>query len=69
MREVELVGVRDGALQVQLSTSGHACGSTTKKLKAIVEEGIYDLAPDLTSLEILEPEGESSSGFVSLTAC
>ena len=63
--EVDLVSVRDGALQIQLRISGHVHGSTTKKLRAIVEESIYDLAPDLTSLEILEPE-ESASGFVSL---
>ena len=36
--EVELVGIRDGAVQLRLRTSGHACGSTTKNLKAIVEE-------------------------------
>ncbi len=33
---------------------------------AAVEESIYDLAPDLTSLEILEPESEPASGFVPL---
>ncbi len=64
--EVELIGIRDGAVEVRLQTSGHACGSTTKNAKAIVEEVIYDMAPDLTSLTILEPEGESASGFVPL---
>jgi hypothetical protein len=63
--EADLVSVRDGALQVRLRISGHVHGSTTKKLKAIVEEAVYETAPDLTSLEILEPE-ESSSGFVPL---
>ncbi len=63
--EADLVSVRDGALQVRLRISGHVHGSTTKKLKAIVEEAVYEAAPDLTSLEILEPE-ESSSGFVPL---
>ena len=53
-------------LQLRLHTSGHACGSTTKNLKAIVEEAIYEMAPDLTSLAILEPEDEPSSGFVPL---
>jgi Fe-S cluster biogenesis protein NfuA len=62
---VELVGIREGAVQLRLQTSGHGCGSTTKNLRAIVEESVYDQAPDLTSLEILEPE-ESSSGFVPL---
>jgi Fe-S cluster biogenesis protein NfuA len=63
--EVELVSIQDGAIQVRLRTSGHACGSTTKNLKAIVEESIYDQAPDLTALTIHEQE-EDSSGFVSI---
>jgi NifU-like domain len=64
--EVELVGIRDGAVELRLHTSGHACGSTTKNIKSIVEEGIYEMAPDLASLTILEPEAESASGFVPL---
>ncbi len=63
---VELVGVHDGAVQLRLVTSGHSCGSTTKNLKAMVEEAIYDLAPDVASLEVLEPESEPASGFVPL---
>jgi len=64
-RQVEVVGIREGAVQLRLLTSSHGCGSNTKSLKAIVEEAVYEIAPDLSSLEILEPE-ESSSGFVSL---
>ncbi len=63
---VELVSLHEGAVQLRLHTSGHACGSTTKDLRSIVEGGIYDLAPDVTSLTILAPEEESSSGFVPL---
>ena len=62
---VEVVRIAEGAVQLRVLSSGHGCGSTAKSLKAIVEEAIYELAPDLTSLEIFEPE-ESSSGFVSL---
>lgn len=61
--EVELVSIQHGAIQLRLRTAGHGCGSTTRNLKAIVEESIYDQAPDLTSLSILVPE-EDSSGFV-----
>ena len=64
--EAELVSIRDGAVQVRVCTSGHACGSTAKTVKALVEECIYDMAPDLVSLEILSPEDEVSSGFVSI---
>ena len=63
---VELVSLHEGAVQVRLHISGHARGSTIKDLRSIVEGGIYDLAPDLTSLTILAPEEESSSGFVPL---
>ena len=63
---VELISIHEGAVQVRLHTSGHARGSTIKDLRSIVEGGIYDLAPDLTSLTILAPEEESSSGFVPL---
>jgi len=63
---VELVSLHDGAVQLRLHISGHARGSTIKDLRSIVEGGIYDLAPDLTSLTILAPEEESSSGFVPL---
>ena len=64
--QVELVGIHDGAVQLRLHTSSHGCGSTTKNLQSIVEESIYDMAPDVTSLEILGLDDEPSSGFVSL---
>jgi hypothetical protein len=64
--QVELISIQDGAIQVRLLTSGHACGSTAKNLQAIVEECIYDMAPDLRSLAVLVPEGEPSVGFVPL---
>lgn len=63
---VELVSIEDGAVHIRLLISGHACGSTTKTLQSIVEESIYELAPDLTSLVILGSEDESASGFVPL---
>ncbi len=64
--EVELLDMRDGAVQLRVRTSGHACGSTGKSAQAIVEECIYDLAPDVASLEILGNPEETSAGFVSL---
>jgi Fe-S cluster biogenesis protein NfuA len=63
---VELLEIREGAVQVRVITSGHACGSTGKTVQSIVEECIYDQAPDLVSLEILGQEDATSSGFVSL---
>ena len=63
---MKLVSIDEGAVQLRLHTSGHACGSTTKDLRSIVEGSMYDFAPDLTSLTILGSEDEPSSGFVPL---
>lgn len=64
--EVEIISIREGAIQLKINISGHACGSTAKTVKALVEECVYDVAPDLVSLQILGPDEETSSGFVSL---
>ena len=64
--DVELIGIQDGAVQLRLRASGHACGSTAKNLQSIVEENIYNMAPDLTSLTILGFDDEPASGFVPL---
>jgi hypothetical protein len=64
--KVELVSLRDGDVRLQLRTSGHAHGSAAKNLRSIVEEGIFDQAPDLTSLTILGLEDGDASGFVPL---
>lgn len=62
----ELVSIREGFVEVRLSKTGHACGSTAGTTRSIVEEAIYDLAPDLTSLEIIDPDEPAAAGFVSL---
>lgn len=64
--KVELISIRDGTVQLQLHASGHARGSAARNLRSIVEEGVYDLAPDLVSLTILGLEDEAGSGFVPL---
>ena len=63
---IELENVQEGAVQVRLATSGHSCGSTTKDLRAIVEDGMFEFAPDVTSLEILGLEEPTPVGFVTL---
>lgn len=61
--KVEVLTMQQGNLRLRLHTSGHACGSTTKNLQAIVEECVFEMAPDLASLEIVTPQDEPSSGF------
>jgi Fe-S cluster biogenesis protein NfuA len=63
---IELENVQEGAVQVRLATSWHSCGSTTKDLRAIVEDGMFEFAPDVTSLEILGLEEPTPAGFVTL---
>jgi hypothetical protein len=64
--KVELISLRDGVVEIQLRTAGHTHGSAAKNLRSIVEEGIYEWAPDLASLTILGLEDEGASGFVTL---
>lgn len=63
---ISSVSVSDGNVTVSVNLEGHSCGSTSRTVKATVEEAIYEAAPDLTSLVINGLEEPSSSGFVGL---
>ncbi len=63
---MELVSPSRWSCPSQLRTPGPAYGVAAKNLRSIVEEGIYEHAPDLTSLTILGLEDEDTSGFVAL---
>jgi Fe-S cluster biogenesis protein NfuA len=65
--ELELLGIEGGTVRLQVQVTGHACGSTGKTLKTMVEDALYEAAPDMNRLLIMgldEPAG--SSGFVPL---
>lgn len=62
----ELLSAEAGVVQVRLTTTGHSCGSSSKDLRAIVEDCVYEMAPDVVSLEILGLEEPSPTGFVTL---
>jgi hypothetical protein len=64
--QMELLGLEEGVVRLQVESSGHACGSTTENVRSMVEEGVYEYAPDATSLVILGLDGQPSSGFVTL---
>lgn len=64
--QMELLGLDEGVVRLQVASSGHACGSTTENVRSMVEEGVYEYAPDVTSLVILGLEGQPSSGFVTV---
>jgi len=62
--EVDLLSVVDGAIRLRLHANGESCGSNPQSLKLMVEEAIYQAAPDLTTLSI---EGaEEKQSFVPL---
>lgn len=63
---IELESIDEGTVQVRLATSAHSCGSSTKDLRSIVGDGMYEFAPDVTSLEILGLEEPAPVGFVSV---
>ena len=63
---VEFISVDEGSVRLQVVSSGHACGSTTDNVRSMVEEGVYEYAPDVTSLVIAGFEEPPSSGFVTL---
>ncbi|MGA2020975.1 MAG: NifU family protein [Candidatus Sulfotelmatobacter sp.] len=65
--ELELVGFEGNVVRLRLHVIGHACGSTAKTLKSMVEEALYEAAPDMTTLLIEGVDEESgSAGFVPL---
>jgi Fe-S cluster biogenesis protein NfuA len=65
--ELDLLAIGDGTVRLSLRVTGHACASTGKTLKGMVEDAMYEAAPDMDRLLIEgleEPAG--SSGFVPL---
>lgn len=64
--EAILVDASEGNVLVRAKVGGHSCGSTAKTVKAIVEEAIYEAAPDLKSLLIEGLEEPAASGFIAV---
>lgn len=63
---IELLSIEEGVVRVRVIKGGHSCGSSTNELRSVVENGMYELAPDVTSLEISGLEEPPSTGFVAL---
>ena len=64
--EARLLSVNGGDIRLRASVEGHGCGSTSKTVRAMLEEAMYEAAPDLTSLVIEGLEEPVASGFVGL---
>jgi Fe-S cluster biogenesis protein NfuA len=63
---IELEHLHESSVRVRLTTSGHSCGSSAGDIRSIVEDGMYEFAPDVTSLEIAGLEETAAAGFVTL---
>jgi hypothetical protein len=64
--EATLIGAEDGNVRVQVRVDAHACGSTAKTARGIVEEALYEAAPDMKSLVIEGLEEPAASGFIAV---
>jgi len=54
-------------VRLSLHVNGQGCGSTGKTLKSMVEEALYEAAPDMNALVIEGVDEKSgSAGFVPL---
>jgi len=61
---VELLSIEEGAVRLRIEAHGHGCGSTAQALKEMIEEAVFQKAPDITALVV---EGaEEKAGFVPL---
>lgn len=65
---VEIVGIEAGAVRLRIEVGEHSCGSTAKSVQMIVEQAVYDAAPDVVSLTVEGTDGKAASGFVALEA-
>lgn len=66
---VELLEITAGVvrLRVEAEADGHGCHSSSRNLKRMIEDAIYEKAPDIAALEIegvTEPASAPSSTFV-----
>lgn len=64
--EASLVSAQDGNLLLKARVNGHSCGSTARSVQTLLEDAIYEVAPDLASLKVEGLEEPSASGFVAL---
>jgi len=66
--ELDLLGIDSGVVRLRLQVTGHSCASTGKTLNAMVEDALYEAAPDMNRLLIEGlDEHKGASGFVPLS--
>ena len=64
--EVKLLSLAGADLHLGVTLEGHACGSTSKSIRSLLEDAMYEAAPDMASLTIEGLEEPAASGFVGI---
>jgi len=64
--ELEVESAQNGFVRLRVKVTAHGCGSPTKTLKTLIEDAIYEAAPDISGLQIEGLDAPTSSGFVPL---
>ena len=64
--EVKLPPLTGNDVRLRITLAGHGCGSTTQSIRSLLEDAMYEAAPDLSSLTIDGLEEPIASGFVGI---
>jgi Fe-S cluster biogenesis protein NfuA len=51
---VQLLAITDGVVRLRLDGSCHGCPSSAQTLKQTIEEAIFEIAPDVTAIEVAD---------------
>lgn len=51
---VELLGIAEGVVRLRLQGSCHGCPSSAQTLKQTIEEAIFEMAPDVSTIEVAD---------------
>jgi len=65
--EAQLVNTAEGLVRVRVQVNGgSACGSTLRQVQTMIEDAMYEAAPDLAGVIVEGLEPPTSAGFVSV---
>ncbi|WP_431951317.1 NifU family protein [Nocardia lijiangensis] len=62
--DVELLGIEDGVVRLELAGSCRTCPSSSVTLELAVEDAVRAAAPEITAIEVVAAEPESGSGVI-----
>jgi len=64
---VEIISISDNRVSVRMSSENHGCGSTRENVQRMIEQAIYEAAPEIVSIKV-EGAVASAASFVPLAA-